>query len=140
MTLKRKDEEIQGFALAAGKDWYFDVEINTTNAKYKGFPAMGYQGGAASQFFIQLPIDAFGDWKKGQCVLAGKAISNLLETGWTMQHKKVWNQYDRSMMGDRLTWGNNQIYIKHYTHYLYGFNINDDATCITEISVSGRPE
>ncbi len=127
------------YRLNAGDNWHFDATILETKENFRGKP-IGAPDGISSRLQMNWSVDAFGDWKKGQCILAGDAIQFLLDAGWTMKQKKVWNQYDRAMMGDLLTLGNSELYIKHYVHYLHGFNVDDDATCITEFTVRGTPE
>ena len=127
-----------GSLYEAGTDWYFRTLIGLGDTFDSGIPRtvkhMPY-----SFFTLVLPVDAFGDWKQGACVLAGEATKALVDSGWKLTHKKVSNQYDRDMIHDEFEMGKASLAIKHYVHYLGTPGVNDDATCVTEISVRGEP-
>lgn len=134
------DADAKGFGVYAGKQWFFYVGLLLTTAQYEGLPGTNAPGISSIAIF-RFPENAFGDWKRGQCILAGEAIEKLIKAGWRMYIKKSTLQgLGRDSTLDRLIMGNGYVSIKHYLYYVSGHEKNDDATCITEVSVGGRPE
>jgi len=120
----------------AGADWYFKTMVidarNVAPGTFEG------AAGPYSQLRINLPIDAFGDWRQGACVLAGDAIKALTDSGWKLQTKQAW-ALTKDRMVDVFVKGNAELGINHYAYYLGDpHSMNDDATCVTNINVRTR--
>ena len=71
------DEEGQRYSLVAGADWYMDVDILETTAKYKGLGPFG-PGGITSLLVMHWPTTPFDDDLGGPdtrtCIPAADAI------------------------------------------------------------------
>ena len=137
MTKGAQIEEVTGFSLRAGEDWYFETGIRETTAHYKDLSDYAFSG-VTSGLHMQWPVDAFGDWRQGKCVLAGYAIKALLNVGWKLEEKKVWMMNNAELMGDQFSLGKSRLFLKHYVHYLDPVHPDDSATCVTEFSVVGK--
>jgi hypothetical protein len=118
----------------AGVDWYFEAAI----VDAVDVIPPGKFGASETPYValtIQLPIYVFGDWKKGDCLLAGEAGRNLLAAGWKLRSKRI-GALAPDLLADVFALENTEIGINHYEYYLRGSHgSDDDASCITRINV-----
>ena len=116
-----------------GVGWYFDASIMENNE----IAPPGKYGPKAPyvRLSIDLPPYGFGDWKQGQCLLAGSMSKRLLAGGWKLDAKRIY-ALTADLLSDRFVKENTQIGLFHYQYFIGPADQRTgDATCVTRIII-----
>jgi hypothetical protein len=116
-----------------GVSWYFEASIMENNE----IAPPGKYGPKAP--YVSLSIDfpsyGFGDWTKGECLLAGSTTKNLLASGWKLQDKRVY-ALTADLLADQFVRGNSRISLFHYQYFVGpAAEQTDDASCVTRFAI-----
>ncbi|WP_144410022.1 hypothetical protein [Cupriavidus basilensis] len=130
--------EATNYGLLAGDEWYFNVALYEYKLGYRDVTHPLAPGGIFTALDMEWPIDTFGNWMAGNCVVAAEATKMLLDSGWKYNVKKSW-AHTADAMADYLVLGNSVLRIHHYLHYLGPFGKDDGMTCVDKFYIKAIP-